>query len=196
MVRPHADPAQPRPDHLKGLAYAALRLVVFVSAPAFAQLEATIAGVLADPSGAGVAGASLTLTNQDTGVAVMTAQSGSSGNFSFQAVPAPGTYTISVQADGFARLGQKDIVVTAGERRSVGTLTLVVGSITDSVTVQADVTPVQTQSAERSGDLDRHEIQALLARGLNYGGLLRSLPGISGGADPNGPEETPRSIRI
>ena len=155
--------------------------------PAFGQQEATISGTLTDPSGAGVAGASLALTNQDTGVALINAKSDSGGSFAFQAVPAPGTYTISVQVSGFSRLQQRDIVVTEGERRSVGTLALTVGSTSDSVTVQAAATPVQTESAERSGDLDKHEIEALLARGLNYGGLLRSLPGISGGVDPTGP---------
>jgi len=53
--------------------------------------------------------------------------------------------------------------------------------------VQAAVTPVQTESAERSGDLDKYEIGALLARGLNFNGLMRSLPGISGATDPTSP---------
>ena len=157
--------------------------------PVFAQTTATISGILADSSGAGVPGASLTLTNQDTTAVVATEKSDSSGNFSFQAVPAPGAYTISVKVTGFARLEQKDIVVTAGERRSVGTLALAVGTATESVTVEAAVTPVQTESAERSGDLDKQEIGALLARGLNFNGLMRSLPGISGATDPNTPGE-------
>jgi len=55
---------------------------------------------------------------------------------------APGTYTISVQASGFTRLEQKDIVVTAGERRSVGTLALAVGAGLQVMTAlrEADVT--------------------------------------------------------
>ena len=69
----------------------------------------------------------------------------------------------------------------------MGTLTLAVGSTSDSVTVQADATPVQTESAERSGDIDTHEIGALLARGLQFNGLLRGLPGISGAVDPTTP---------
>jgi metallo-beta-lactamase class B len=81
--------------------------------------------------------------------------------------------SISVQVGGFARHDEKDITVTAGERRSVGTITLSVGSINDSVTVQAETTPVQTESAERSAALDRHEIGALLARGLNYNEPVR-----------------------
>ncbi|MDP9170172.1 MAG: carboxypeptidase-like regulatory domain-containing protein, partial [Acidobacteriota bacterium] len=115
----------------------AVALVSIFATGAWAQTEATISGVLADASGAGVPGASLTLTNQDTGVALITEKSDSTGNFAFQAVPAPGNYSISIQATGFSRLEQKNIVLTAGERRSVGTLNLAVGSTNDSVTVQA-----------------------------------------------------------
>ena len=164
-----------------------LAIGIGCSLPTFAQTEATITGVLADPSGAGVPGATLNLTNQDTAVVVQTQKSDAGGNFSFQAIPAPANYSISVQASGFSKLEQRDIVLTAGERRSVGTLTLTVGSTTDSVTVQADATPVQTESAERSGDIDTHEIGALLARGLQFDGLLRGLPGISGAVDPTTP---------
>ncbi|MES1258805.1 MAG: carboxypeptidase regulatory-like domain-containing protein [Acidobacteriota bacterium] len=172
------------------IARAVLVLAAFacvLHTPVFAQQPATISGFVADPSGAGVPGASLTLTNQDTAVVLTTSKSDSRGNFEFPSVPAPGSYSISVQVGGFTRHEQKDITVTAGERRSVGTISLAVGSINDSVTVQAATTPVQTESAYRSASLDRHEIGALLARGLNYGSLLRSLPGISGGQDPNGP---------
>jgi len=175
---------------LRPIVYAAFLLAAFAAVlptPVRGQTEATIAGVLVDPSGASVPGARLTLTNQDTAVVLITEKSDASGNFSFQSVPAPGTYSISAQASGFSRLEQKDIVLTAGERRSVGTLALTVGSTSDSVTVQAEATPVQTESAERSGDIDTHEIRALLARGLQFDGLLRGLPGISGAVDPTTP---------
>jgi len=170
------------------MVHAVLLLVAFLAAVSvFAQQTATISGVLVDSSGAGVPGASLTLTNEDTSVAVIKTNSDAGGNFAFLAVPAPGTYSISVQVAGFAPFQQKDIVVTVGERRSVGTLGLVLGSVSEAVSVEAEVTPVQTQSAERSGDLDAHEISALLARGLNFAGLMRSLPGVSGGVDPTSP---------
>src|SRR5882672_6144660 len=57
--------------------------------PLLAQQPATISGSVADPSGAGVPNASLTLTNQDTTAVLMTAKSDSDGNFAFPAVPAP-----------------------------------------------------------------------------------------------------------
>lgn len=187
LIDSSAKCAQAIPHMSKRIAYAVLLLATFVSVlttPVLAQQGASITGVLADSSGAGVPDASLALTNQDTAVILSTVKSDASGNFSFLSVPAPGTYTISVQVAGFARLEHKDIVVTQGERRSVGMLALVIGSATDAVTVLAEVTPVQTASAERSGNLDKHEISALLARGLNFAGLLRSLPGVSGGVDP------------
>jgi hypothetical protein len=165
-------------------------LSVLLWCPVYGQSEATITGAVTDPSGAAVPGAKLSLTNQATTAVIATQTSDSSGDFSFQAVPAPGAYTISVRAGGFAALDQKDIVVTAGERRALGALHLVVGNTSESVTVQAVVTPVQTESAERSGDLDVHEINALLARGLNFDGLLRSIPGISGATDPTSPNNS------
>jgi Carboxypeptidase regulatory-like domain len=155
--------------------------------PALAQLGATISGLLTDASGAAVPGATLTLTDQETALVTATVKSDNSGNFEFLAVRAPGTYTVTVQVAGFARLDKKDIVVTAGERRSVGALPLVVGSAREAVSVSADITPVQTSSAERSADLDQHEVSALLARGLNFAGLMRSLPGLTGGVDPASP---------
>jgi hypothetical protein len=175
---------------LNWILQASLVLVTYLSflpPPVSAQLGATITGVITDPSGAAVAGASLSLTDQDTAVVTATLKSDSTGNFEFLAIKAPGTYLISVQAPGFTRLQQSNITVTQGERRSVGTIVLVIGAATEAVSVTAEVTPVQTQSAERSADLDTHEISALLARGLNFAGLMRSLPGISGGVDPTSP---------
>jgi hypothetical protein len=119
------------------------------------------------PLRAGIADAAPTLTNQETAVVLTAGKSDSGGNFSFQAVPAPGAYSLTVDVAGFGRFEQKDIVVTAGERRSLGTIALTIGVTRQTVTVEATATPVQTGSAERSADLDKHEIEALLARGLN-----------------------------
>ncbi len=174
---------------LKPLTHAFLLAIALSAVPAgvFAQQAATISGDLADPTGAGVPGAILTLTNEATAIVVITEKSRPDGSFSFLSVPAPATYSIAVQVSGFSRLEQKGISLTVGERRSVGNLTLVVGNTSDSVTVQAEVTPVQVESADRSSALDTHEIQALLSRGLSIGGLMRGLPGFTGATDSDGP---------
>ena len=79
-------------------------------------------------------------------------------------MPAPGAYSLTVDVPGFGRFEQKDIVVTAGERRALGSIPLTIGVTRRTVTVEATATPVQTGSTERSSDLDKHEIEALLAR--------------------------------
>lgn len=179
--------SRPRSNRIIRAAWLSAGFVCLFQVSLFAQQPATISGSLRDPSGSGLPDASLTLTNQDTSVVVTSAKSDSRGEFELPSVPAPGTYSLSIQVSGFAAHQERDIAVTAGERRSLGIIALAIGSVSDSVTVQAGATPVQTESAERSASLDRHEIGALLARGLNYGSLLRSLPGVSGGQDPNGP---------
>src|ERR1035438_4527584 len=63
--------AQTLSRRLKRLVYGALLLATLafiLTTPALAQLGATITGVLTDSSGAAVADASLSLTNQDTTV--------------------------------------------------------------------------------------------------------------------------------
>src|ERR1035438_1817285 len=85
----------PRAAHQRGFSPQTPLLAVLMAvlcSHAYAQSEATITGILADPSGAGIPGASLSLTNQDTTAVVGTQKSDVGGNFSFQAVPAPGAY--------------------------------------------------------------------------------------------------------
>ena len=103
-------------DHVPSFR-AALVIVALACAlhtPAFSQQTATISGFVADASGAGVPSATLILTNQDTAVILTTAKSDSHGDFEFPAVPAPGTYSLSIEVPGFSRLEEKGITVTAG----------------------------------------------------------------------------------
>jgi len=134
--------------------------------------------VLADPSGAGVPGATLTLTNQDTTAVIGTQTSDASGNFAFQSVPAPGTYTISAQASGSRGSIIKDIAVTVSERRSVrdahsgGRQYHRFGEPCKPPSL-----PFKPKARNDPATSTHTKIGALLARGLNFNGLIRSLPG-------------------
>ena len=92
----------------------------------------------------------------------------------------PGTYSITVQAPSFKQFVKHDLVLTSNERLSAGTLSLEVGSVTQSVDVTAALTPVQTTSAENSGDLDVHQLSSELAIGRDFMALVRTLPGVVG----------------
>jgi hypothetical protein len=161
-----------------------LRLVPVLVLLGFFALQArsqTISGVISgrvvDSSGAIIPGAAVKLVQQNTGVTV-TARSLSDGNFIFPAVQ-PGTYFLDVEAPGFKSLVKRNLVLTANERLSAGNLVMQVGSVTQSVTVTAAVTPVNTTSAETSGDLDVHQLDSELAEGRDFMAMLRTIPGVA-----------------
>ncbi|MCL4854441.1 MAG: carboxypeptidase regulatory-like domain-containing protein, partial [Bryobacteraceae bacterium] len=96
--------------------------------------------MVADPSQASVAGASVTLKNVNTGVEA-TRQTEANGAYLFDFVQ-PGTYSITVQAAGFQRFVQENInVLTRGDVTVNATLS--VGGVTETVTVTEKVAQVQ-----------------------------------------------------
>src|SRR5215472_1951033 len=68
----------------------------------------SIRGAVTDPSGALVAGASITATNVATGLS-NTATSGANGAYEFPQLPAPASYTVQVSMNGFRTLQARDI---------------------------------------------------------------------------------------
>ena len=141
---------------MKGLA-----LILALVCSASAQtITGSISGTINDPSALAVAGAEVTLTQTTTGVQ-RKAQTTAAGDFVFNSV-APGVYSVAVEAPGFKKLEQTEVHLSANERLSVGVLTMQVGSLTDSVTVQAEGTAVQVSSAERSGVITSSQVENLM----------------------------------
>ena len=181
--------------------YLWLRLVLLLSFVAFfcgsnhtvyAQTSSgTISGRVVDQSGAVVANAEVQLVNQQTNVVIKT-QVLPNGNFIFPAVQ-PGTFKVIVRATGFDELQKVNLRLNASQNLSAGTLTLNVGEVSQSVTVAADITPIQINSSERSDVLDSHQMDNLLAIGRDAMALVRVMPGVVGseGGESLGTESTP-----
>jgi hypothetical protein len=162
---------------------------------ATAQSSGDITGRVQDPKGQAVAGADITLTNQQTGE-TRSAKSNSAGEFTFVAVQ-PGTYSVLVKAQGFKEMEKRDLVMTGLERLSAGDLRLEMGAVKETVTVEADATPVQTNGGERSALLDSTQVENLLSRGRDMLALLTILPGVvndSEGSDALGELHAPQSV--
>ena len=145
-------------------------------------ITGVVTGTVLDPSGAAVAGAPVTLVDAGTGLR-QSATSSASGEFVFPSVQ-PSLYSVIVEAQGFKRYQRTNIQVTAAERFSVGDVKLEVGALSDSVTVSGEMTPVQTASDERSALLDDKQMDKLMARGRDFTGLLKTLPGVVPINDP------------
>jgi Carboxypeptidase regulatory-like domain len=174
------------------LAAVILLLTVYGVSTRAQTTSGTITGRVTDASGAVVPGVSVQLTEEETNIS-LAAKTLGDGDFVFPVVE-PGTYSIIVQANGFKRLVKRGLVLTASERLSAGTLTLEVGSVSQSVVVTAATTPIQTASAEVSGDIDVTQIDNELAAGRDWMALTRTIPGVANvgeGAASSGSSTTP-----
>jgi hypothetical protein len=136
---------------------------------AYAQFEsAEVLGAIRDASGGAVTKASVTLTNQGTGVEAKTTTS-DSGEYDFGNVKV-GTYTVSVEATGFAKVTAPDIVVAVNARQRVD-LTMQVGEVTQSVAVTDVASALETDSSEHGQVIATKQVVELPLNGRNYSDL-------------------------
>src|SRR3954451_20947728 len=130
------------------LIYALFTLLLFAVDPVFAQSNVgQIAGKVFDSSGAVVPKCTVTATNEET-LLKQTATTDDSGNYSFPSLPR-GTYTVRAEVQGFRPSEQSGVVLDAATRRAVD-FALVVGSLSEVVSVAANADQVQTSSGDFS----------------------------------------------
>jgi len=161
---------------------ALLLLMMFAGLLAAQTVTGIIAGSVVDATGATVPGVTIQLLNERTGD-LRTGSVNESGDFVFSGV-APGAYTIIVEAKGFKKTQKTNLNVTAAERLTAGQIVLEVGSLTESITVSGEGTPVQTMSQDRSAVVTSAQMSGLMTRGRDFLTMLRVLPGVTPNADP------------
>jgi hypothetical protein len=138
----------------------------------------TISGLVKDPSGAVVAGATVTATEADKGI-IRTGETSGSGEFVFPNLP-PGNYTISVDAKGFKKLEKSDVILNVADHVNAGELTLQMGTTTESLTVTADAGQIQLQSnsGERSDLISNKQLEDVAMNGRNVLDYMKLVPGV------------------
>jgi hypothetical protein len=148
---------------------------VALAAVALAQVgDAEISGVVTDPSGAPVAGAKLSLTNEDSGVnrAVL---ADTEGRYRFPAL-APGRYVLKTEAVGFRGASLTGIVLNVGMHLDQN-VPLTVGNVQEEITVTADVPPIDITKGDVSGVVTQHQIDTLPVNTRQYLNLALLMPG-------------------
>jgi len=140
------------------------------------QGTSTVTGTVVDPAAAVVPNATVKLTNTDLGAA-RDAQTSATGEFRFDAV-IPGDYKLEVSSTGFKNLVIDHIAVLSSEIRGLGNLTMQLGTASESVTVSAAVTPVQTASSEQSQTISSDQLNENTFRGRDPYSTMHLLPGI------------------
>ncbi|MEK7407844.1 MAG: carboxypeptidase regulatory-like domain-containing protein [Acidobacteriota bacterium] len=139
-------------------------------------ITGSITGGVRDSSGLAVAAAEATLTHVATGVERRTT-SNERGVFVFTSLQ-PGEYNLAIRVSGFKTAERRGVVVSASQTLPVGDVVLEVGSVTESITVAAQGSVVQTASAERAGVVTSSQVDTLLIKGRNVMSLLQLLPGV------------------
>ena len=139
-------------------------------------VSSSVKGIVTDPSGAVVPGATCTLTNNGTRQA-STAPTMSDGGFTFESVQ-PGTYKLSITATGFKALSVENFDVTASEVHTLGTLGLVVGKTAETVTVTGETVPIKLGSAEQSGLIGGNQLGEIAVKGRDVMSFMTTIPGV------------------
>ncbi len=151
-------------------------LFLSLSTAAFAQFTSSVQGVVQDPSGAGVGKANVELVNDATS-ATETTTTDPTGNFRFVSL-VPGTYTVSVEASGFAKAQAHFNLLT--EQNLNVPVTLKIGAATDVATVTTAAPVVDTADSRNQLTLQNSGVAQLPVAGRNLVTLTTLAPGVSG----------------
>jgi hypothetical protein len=141
----------------------------------------TILGTITDPSGAVVAGATVTVKNVGTGLE-RTMQTSADGSYALPELPI-GTYTVTVTLAGFQTFEATGVTVDVSSERRVNA-TMKTGQVATKVEVSGDLLPqVETTSTEIGGTLTSDTIESLPVNGRDYQKLIYMNPGVAGSPD-------------
>lgn len=148
-----------------------------------AQTAGSVVGRVTDPSKAAMPLARLELVNQETGIAA-TSPVTSEGDYTFSRVT-PGTYRLTVTAEGFKTFVRRDIPILVNQTARID-VELEVGAVANSVEVDARAPMIQTDSTSVGSVVDGEQIEAMPLNGrTDIYGLLALAPGVQGaGSNP------------
>lgn len=157
---------------------AILALLLAISAgPALAQLStASLTGVVRDPSGAVLPGATVILRNVDTTVE-KTSVSNDAGNYVFLNIN-PGKYTLRVSAKGFEEKQVSQFILGVNQTATID-VNLAVGSQNQVVTVEASSEQLQASTADLGTVIATKQVNDLPLNGRNFTQLLSLTPGVA-----------------
>lgn len=153
-------------------------VILSLSLPAIAQVtNGSLNGTVYDETMAVVPDAQVMLKDEATNV-VRTTLSNRAGFFGFQAVH-PGSYAVTITAQGFKTWELKNIVLNQAENRTLSAITLVLGSTKLTVEVTAIVSAAHVDTAESRTTLNSEMISNLAVQGRNASELIKIMPGMA-----------------
>jgi hypothetical protein len=163
-------------------------VLMFSGALRAQQITGGIAGTVVDGEGALISGATIKATNTETGFSRSTV-SDSAGGYRVQYLPV-GNYTVSVEAKGFKKFVQENLIVAVDQMQSLP-VAMALGAITETITVSTAPPLINTNSETLGRTISPEEINNLPLVNRNAYTELSLTPGIqsnsaSSQSNPNG----------
>jgi hypothetical protein len=162
--------------HRKTLAFTVALAVVLCSPILRAQsTNASITGRVTDPSKALIAGAKAAAVSSGTSFRYEAATNGS-GEYYLTNLP-PGTYRIEIEKTGFKKLIKPDVTLHVQDAIELN-FELTLGSMSETITVEAGAPLVNTESGTVSTVIDRTFVDNLPLNGRSFQTLIMLTPGV------------------
>src|ERR1035437_6013510 len=156
-----------------------LAALVSVSVLRAQDISASIAGKVMDPSSAAVPNAKVTITNTDRNQVVRNIITDTEGNYAAPIIPI-GTYSIKVEANGFKAETRTGIVLNVADDLKIN-ISLQIGAVTDTVTVEASAVSVELGTSASSTTIEGVQVRELSLATRNYEQLVGLMPGVTSG---------------
>ena len=161
-------------------AFAMVLTVILLGCGAAGRLKAqgttaTILGTVTDTTGATVPNTAIQVRNVGTGQ-IQTIQSDSAGRYNVPDLPV-GDYELQATREGFATLVHKGLTLTVGAQLVVD-FSLTVGQTQQTVTVEGEVSQVDTTSSSLSTLVNQSQMRELPLNGRNFEQLIQLAPGV------------------
>lgn len=137
----------------------------------------SISGTITDSSGAVIKGATVTLVNTNRGQTVRTLPTNSAGYYTANYLPL-GTYSVKIAASGFKTDQVTNLVLNADDALTLNR-TLVLGEVTEVISVNAAEAQLNFQDATSAGLIDSTQLNEMPLVTRNCETLLTLQPGVS-----------------
>ncbi len=165
-----------RTSHMVRMLFAILTLFGLLAKASPAQsTNAALGGQITDQQGRAVPGVSIILTNLNTGI-TYDAKTNEDGIYNAPNLP-PGIYRANVTKDGFKSVVKSDVELHVQDVASIN-FQLQVGSVSETVTVEAGALVIDTTDATVSTVVDRQFAENLPLNGRSFQTLIELTPGV------------------
>jgi len=148
-------------------------LAGFVSAQ---STNATITGRITDQSKAALAGVRIVVTNVDTGEQ-RTSATGSEGLYTIPLLN-PGSYKLELEKTGFRSIVKPDVVLHLQDVATIN-FEMAVGTVSESITVEAGAPMINTTDASVSTVVDQTYVKNMPLSGRSFQDLILLTPGVT-----------------